>query len=120
LNSAGQRTNRRRSGNETFDLSAFLGNDVLEGYQFLKPLTVTLRYTDTDVTGIVESGLRLYYWDGSTWQDAADSCSPPSTYFLDSVAKVMQVAVCHLTEWNIQGPEMFPWKVYLPMVSKSF
>ena len=109
-----------RSGGETFNLSAYLGNDVLEGYEFLKPLTVTLRYTDTDVYGILESGLRLYYWDGSTWQDAADSCSPPSTYFLDTVNNVMQVAICHLTEWNIQGPDIFPWKVHLPLVLRGF
>lgn len=109
-----------RSGEETFDLSAYLGNDVLEGYDFLKPLTVTLRYTDTDVIGILESGLRLYYWDGSTWQDAADTCSPPSVYFLDTEENVMQVAICHLTEWNIQGPDLFPWKVHLPLALKGF
>jgi len=109
-----------RSGDETFDLSAYLGNDVLEGYDFLKPLTVTLRYTDTDVIGILESGLRLYYWDGSTWQDAANTCSPPSTYFLDTTANVLRVAICHLTEWNIQGPDMFPWKVRLPLVVRGF
>ncbi len=109
-----------RSGDETFDLSAYLDNDVLEGYDFLKPLTVTLRYTDTDVLGIVESELRLYYWDGSTWQDAADTCSPPLTYYLDTVENVIQVAICHLTEWNIQGPDMYPWKVYLPTVVRGF
>ena len=109
-----------RSGDETFDLSAYLGNAVLEGYDFLKPLTVTLRYTDTDVYGILESDLRLYYWDGSTWQDAADSCSPPSVYFLDTVNNVLRVAICHLTEWNIQGPDMFPWKVHLPLVLRGF
>jgi hypothetical protein len=32
----------------------------------------------------------------------------------------MQVAICHLTEWNIQGPDMLPWKVYLPMVVRGF
>ena len=109
-----------RSGDEAFDLSAYLGNDVLEGYDFLMPLTVTLRYTDTDVYGILESGLRLYYWDGSTWQDAADTCSPPSTYFLDTEENVLRVAICHLTEWNIQGPDLFPWKVRLPVVVKEF
>lgn len=109
-----------RSGDETFELSAYLGNDVLEGLGFLKPVTVTIRYTDTDVVGIVEDGLRLYYLDGSNWRDAAGTCSPPSTYFLDTAANVMQVAICHLTEWNIQGPDMYPpWRVYLPLVMKA-
>ena len=109
-----------RSGDETFDLSAYLGNDVLEGLAFLLPVTVTIRYTDTDIIGILESGLRLYYWDGSTWQDAADTCSPPSTYFLDTVNNVMRIAICHLTEWNIQGPDTLPFKVRLPLAVKFF
>jgi len=109
-----------RSGDETFDLSAYLGNEVLEGLQFLKPLTVTLRYTDMDVYGVLESGLRLYYWDGSTWQDAANTCTPPSEYLLDTVENVMQVEICHLTEWNIQGPDSFPYKVYLPTVVRNY
>ena len=58
--------------------------------------------------------------DGSTWQDAADTCSPLSTYFLDTAENVMQVEICHLTEWNIQGPDMFAWKVYLPTVVRNY
>ena len=108
-----------RSGNETFDLTAYLENVELPGFAFVKPLTITLRYTDADVFGIVESELVLYYWDGSTWQDAADTCSPSSTYVRDMVANVLQVAVCHLTEWNIQGPEMYIWQVYLPLAVRG-
>src|SRR5690606_2235756 len=84
-----------RSGDETFALSAYLDNDVLEGFAFLLPVTVTVRYTETDIIGIYEPGLRLYYWDGSTWQDAAGTCSPPSTYFLDVEDNILRVAICH-------------------------
>ncbi len=109
-----------RSGDETFDLSAYLDNDVLEGLAFLQPVTVTVRYTEADIIGIYEPGLRLYYWDGSTWQDAAGTCSPPSTYFLDTVENVMRVEICHLTEWNIQGPDSLPYKIRLPLALKGF
>ena len=109
-----------RSGDETFDLSAYLDNDVLEGYAFLLPVTVTVRYTETDIIGIYEPGLRLYYWDGSTWQDAANTCSPPSTYFLDVEDNILRVAICHLTEWNIQGPDSLPYKIRLPLALKGF
>ena len=108
-----------RWGDETFDLAAYLENVELPGFAFVKPLTVTLRYTNADVFGIVESELRLYYWDGSTWRDAADTCTPSSTYYNDMEANVLQVAICHLTEWNIQGPETFVWQVYLPLVVRG-
>jgi len=111
--------NGLRSGNETFDLTAYREYIELPGFAFIKPLTITLRYADADVFGIVESELLLYYWDGSTWRDGADTCTPSSIYVRDMEANLLQVAVCHLTEWNIQGPEMYMWQVYLPLVVRA-
>lgn len=108
-----------RLGREPFDLAAYLGNTELEGYEFLKPLTVTIHYSEADIFGIDETGLGLYYWDGTTWQDAATTCSPPSTYVHDMVLNVLQVPICHLTEWNIQGPDLLEWRRFLPPIMKG-
>ena len=103
--------------NHSFDLDAYLGHQLLPGYVFAEPISISVRYTDDDIAGIQEPGLRLYYWTGSSWADGAGTCSPPSTYSRDLAGNRLAVAICHLTEWNIQGPESFVTRtVYLPLV----
>lgn len=50
--------------------------------QFTKPFTVTIRYDSEQVLGLDPASLALYNWSQaeSRWKDAADTCSPPSTY----------------------------------------
>src|SRR5690606_20791074 len=85
------------------------------------PISVGIRYTDQDVAGIDEAGLRLYYWTGSAWADGAGTCSPPSTYSHDLAVNRIAVEICHLTEWNIQGPESVLTRyIHLPLIVKSW
>jgi len=71
--------------------------------QFQIPVTITIYYSDADIAGLDESSLRLYYWTGAYWEDAAATCSPASTYFTDTVANVLQVPICHLSEFGLMG-----------------
>ena len=71
---------------------------------FLKPVTITMRYADEDLGGIVDEGsLHLYYWDDEVWLDAASTCTPPSTYIRNQEGNVLGVPVCHLTRYSMQG-----------------
>jgi hypothetical protein len=71
--------------------------------QLRKPITITIHYSDADVEGIDENDLRLYRWTGSAWEDAATTCSPPSTYVRDVDANVLRVPVCHLSRFALGG-----------------
>ncbi len=105
--------------NHSFDLDAYLGQQLLPGYVFSEPISVSIRYTDEDIAEIQEPGLRLYYWTGSAWADGASTCSPPSTYSHDLALNRIAVEICHLTEWNIQGPDSLHI-IYLPLIVKNW
>jgi hypothetical protein len=69
---------------------------------FDQPVTITIHYSDSDVVGI-EDNLILYYWTGSAWADAATTCSPTSTYVRDIDNNVLQVEICHLSQFALGG-----------------
>lgn len=74
------------------------------GLTFGKPVTITIRYSEDDIDCVTdESSLRLYYWAGNQWDDAANTCIPSSTYITDTVGNVLGLPICHLTEFAIRG-----------------
>jgi hypothetical protein len=68
---------------------------------FQKPVTITIYYSDADIAGLNEDTLRLYYWTGSYWQDAAATCVPASTYITDTATNLLQVPICHLSRYGM-------------------
>jgi hypothetical protein len=70
---------------------------------FEEPVTVTIHYSDADLLGVDEGSLILYYWTGSAWVDAATTCSPASQYVRDTVNNVLQLEICHLSEFAVGG-----------------
>lgn len=50
-----------------FELDAYRNGELLPNFIFEVPVTITIHYTDTDVTGQDEETLALSYWNGSTW-----------------------------------------------------
>jgi hypothetical protein len=100
-----------------FDLEAYRNGSLLPGFSFLEPVAITIRYSDGDVTGIDEDTLRLYYWTGSGWADAIDTCDPPSGYTRDPAGNVLGVSVCHLTEWGMIG-SAYNYQIYLPLIQR--
>jgi hypothetical protein len=100
----------------SFQLSAedTYGNPVMA---FSLPITVTLTYTDTDIIGIPEDTLGLYYWDGaaSAWEDAVSTC-PGGAYTRDPAANSFALPLCHLTEFGVFSNP--PLRIFMPVVSR--
>jgi len=102
-----------------FALDAYRGGERLSGFAFQKGVTVTMTYTDADVAGLEEDSLVLDYRDGDTWQDAAGTCTPPSTYRREPDRNRLSVAVCHLSDFALFGRPKAAYKVYLPLVLRD-
>jgi hypothetical protein len=100
-----------------FDLEAYQGGERQPGFTFREPVTVTIHYSEQDTRLVSdESQLTLRWWDGSTWQDAKETCSPPSGYVRDETKRVLSVPICHLSHFALLGPTN---RVYLPLVMSS-
>jgi hypothetical protein len=109
-----------RFANHAFLLDAYKGFQPLPGFQFGKPVSITIRYSDNDIAGLDESTLRLDYWTGSVWEDARNTCTPLSQYVRDLAQNVLSVAICHPSEWSMGGaPVEKEFLIYLPLVLKN-
>ncbi|MBL7064129.1 MAG: hypothetical protein ISS49_07990, partial [Anaerolineae bacterium] len=89
-------------------------------FPFSRPVTVTLHYTDTDVTGLDENSLTLDYWDEEQdqWVDAATTYTPPSTYDRHPDENWLAVPLCHLTDFALTGVRLH--HIYLPLALKNY
>ncbi len=99
-----------------FDLSAFRSGQPVPGATFLRPVTITVQYSDADVAGVDENTLRVYVLSGGMWVDAATTCTPPSSYMRDTVNNRLSVAICHLSQFAVFGAVQY--KVYSPVIFK--
>ncbi len=81
------------------------------------PVSVTIHYSDADVTAIDEISLTLYYWDDGGWVDATTTCSPTLTCEPQPETNQLTTASCSLGEFGLFGRQ---WRVYLPLVMKDF
>lgn len=77
-------------------------------FLFLQPLTFTIYYTDTDLSGSPEESLHLYYWNGSGWVDAIQTCIEAGilvdpVYTSNPAENYVQLPVCHLTRFGLVG-----------------
>jgi hypothetical protein len=100
-----------------FELEAYVGGTLRPGYVFSKPFTITIHYSDDDVAGLDEDDLKLYYWDGSAWEDAASTCTPESNYDRHPEDNWLAVPICHLSEFALGSKG---GGVYLPIIMKSY
>jgi hypothetical protein len=81
-----------------FSLEAYLGQDLLPGFEFVSPITLTLRYDDADIAELIEASLTLRYWDGSAW--SSDGITRVAH---DQEANTLVVSIAHLTEFGLFG-----------------
>jgi len=70
---------------------------------FQEPVTMTIHYSDADVTGIDENTLRVVYWTGSAWEDMAGTCGAPPAYGRDLDNNVISLAFCHMSQGALVG-----------------
>ena len=106
----------------SFTLDAYQNMQWQEDFQFDQPVEVTIYYRDEDILGIDEASLRLYYWDEDAlaWVDGAETCSPNSAYTRDPLNNFINVAICHLSRWDMHGVAPGSgFLVYLPVAAKS-
>ena len=81
---------------------------------FNVPVTVTIRYSDLDVRVISdENSLVLLWWDGSSWTEAAATCTPSSVYQRDVLNNTISLPICRTGRYVLFGPTH---PVYLPLV----
>jgi hypothetical protein len=97
----------------SFGLAAYQNDALQPGFAFAKPVTVTIHYTDSEVTHLDEMQLTLLYWDGDAWVDAATTCQPTSTYHRETTANWLRVSICHLSSYALFGGG----GVYLPVIA---
>lgn len=97
-----------------FELDAYQNGVFAYGFTFNIPVTVTLSYTDTDLVGLDESTLKLYYWNNeiSEWEDSATTCMPHSAYERQPNENWLAIPVCHLSKFALFGQH----GIYLPLV----
>jgi uncharacterized repeat protein (TIGR01451 family) len=102
-----------------FELDAYRDGVLLSNFTFSVPITITLHYTDTDVSGIDETLLKLDYWNSSTsrWEDAATTCIPLSTYDRHPDENWLAISICHLSRFALFGGKQY--SIYLPLLVKN-
>lgn len=100
-----------------FDLNAYRGTELQTGFQFNTPITFTVTYSDSLVSGLTESSLTLNYWDedDQAWKDVATSCNPASTYTRMPAENRLSVSICHLSRFGMFAKQY----VYLPLVLRQ-
>jgi hypothetical protein len=79
-----------------FQLAALQGGAPQPYFAFQSPVTLTVEYRPQDIAGLRPETLKLYAFGPSGWQDAAQTCQPPSTYQLDQQQNHLSVAICSL------------------------
>jgi len=112
-------------GDHAFDLEVLSNGLPLQGFVFSQPLTITVNYTDSDILGLDENSLRLYFWNGNQWVDGATTCIPTSTYHLYTQENRLELAICHLSRWGMMGLRKEgnggkKYYIYLPLVLRGY
>jgi photosystem II stability/assembly factor-like uncharacterized protein len=104
-----------RFAGQAFTLDAYVGGGHVEGYEFQQPVTVTIHYSDADVAGVDEGSLVLQLWEDGAWIDAAETCTPASTYVRDLEGNSLAVPICHLSYYALAGDPQYTLNVPLIM-----
>lgn len=98
----------------TFDLTIEQDGFPIPGFTFNQPVDVSILYTDYDVRGVSDEGALTVWWIFDTiWQDASESCSPPTAYARDVVGNQIWVPVCRSGVFTLMGPAQ---SLFLPLI----
>jgi ABC-type amino acid transport substrate-binding protein len=97
-----------------FELDAYQNGMMSPGFTFSVPVTVTMHYSETDLVGMSETTLRLFYRDDNTsrWEDVTTTCVPPSVYDRQPDENSLTIPICHLSKFALFGQH----RMYLPLV----
>ena len=108
-------TNYTKTGSffagRTFTLTAYRNNSPLDNFTFQQPVTLVIDYTDSDVAGIDENSLTLFFYDETNgiWSDQGII-----VVARDPANNRLTVQIPHLTEFAMGVSKRF----YLPVVTR--
>ena len=86
-------------------------DELVPGMTFETPITLTIQYADSTVTGLDESTLILSYWDGSEWTE--DGITVVAR---DPDHNRLVVTIDHLPEFALFGKHC----IFLPLVLRNY
>ena len=95
-----------------FVLEAYKDGVHLQGLTFDPPFTVTINYTDTQMIGLVEKTLGLWFLDGATWSTEGISVTAHMT-----LTNQLEATCGHLSTFALLGEELR--RVYLPLILRA-
>jgi len=81
-------------GDLTYDIKAINGTTLVTS--FIEPITVTMEYTDAQVSGYTESTLQIYRWNGDSW-NALSNCS------VDMTANIVSCTTTNFSTFGLFG-----------------
>lgn len=95
---------------QTFELNAYRNDQVLQGFAFETPISVTLYYLESDLGGLDENSLDVRYWTGSEW-----STEGIVVIERNSEQNYVIFSISHLSQFSLFGK----YGVYIPLVLKD-
>lgn len=97
FNNVSNPTGLLQAGSNVYNLKAFL-DATTTVTSFDNAVTVTLTYTDGDVSNLDESSLAIYRWNGSAWNEL-------SNCVVDTGANTVSCTTTQFSEFSIFGDE---------------
>ncbi len=113
------------AGGIALELDAYLGNELLTGFTFSAPVTLTLEYTDEDIAGIDESALQLYRYVCPNpdslwlcfWEVIGTRAGEGQTLDMDN--NVLTAWLMGFNRFGTLSVTSESMKVYLPLVMRQ-
>jgi len=97
-----------------FELHAYRAGDILSTLNFIKPVAVTVNYSEEDVKVVEEDTLALYYREGDSWSTEGILSMPP-----DTTNHRLEAVIRHLSEFALFGQPSQRHMIYLPLVLRE-
>ena len=85
------------AGSDVYELKALSNNTTIIS-SFVNPLTITMSYTTSDISGLVESTLKIYRWDNNAWHELSN-CN------INTSAKTISCNTNNFSVFGIFGKE---------------
>lgn len=96
LGTIGIPVGRQLAGTKVYDIKALQGGTTAIT-SFSKPITITLQYDETDITGLGESSLAIYRWDDGTGWTKLNDCT------VDTTANMVTCTTNHFSTFALYG-----------------
>lgn len=99
-----------------FGLIPFLEGTIDKQFEFLQPVSLTIKYPDSIVPhGLSVTQLGLYHPTGDQWIRAGNTCEPPTLFYQNVNRNILTGSICLPAYYAIFGSH----RRYLPIVMRS-